>query len=154
MPPSVGATTEPGIVRTLLGETEPSVAEGETLGLWHYRIPAGSTLAPHTHPGDQVARVVLGTLTYEVVSGEARVVRSDGSTETVGAGEATTLKPGDAVIEPMGMVHFGSNDGRRPVELVAATLFETGAEVATPVEASPATMGSPAPIEAVASPAS
>jgi quercetin dioxygenase-like cupin family protein len=147
--PATGTTTEPGIVRTLLGSTDTAAAEGETLGLWHYLIPAGSALAPHTHPGDQVARVVQGTLLYEVVAGEARVLRSDGSTETIGAGQATILEAGDAVIESAGMVHLGSNEGRRPVELVSATLFETGAEPATAV-GSPAPLASPQPMESPA----
>ena len=125
---------EPAIIRTPLGQTEPATAEGETLGLWHYLIPAGAALPPHTHPGTQVARIVSGVLDYEVVSGEARVTRADGSSETVVAGSTVTLQPGDTVIEPPGMVHFGSNDGRRPVVLVSATLFETGAEPATAVE--------------------
>jgi quercetin dioxygenase-like cupin family protein len=128
------AAPEPSIVRTLLGQTEPTVAEGETLGLWQYVIPAGAELAPHTHPGDQVARIVSGMLTYEVVSGEAQVLRRDGASETVGAGSSVTLVPGDTVVESPGMVHFASNAGRRPVVIISATLFETGAEPATPVE--------------------
>jgi quercetin dioxygenase-like cupin family protein len=142
--PGPATTTEPGIGRTLLGDTEPETADGETLGLWHYRIPAGSVLPAHTHPGDQVARIVRGVLTYEVVFGVARVVRADGLTEIVGAGQAVRLEPGDTVIESAGMVHLGSNEGPRPVELISATLFETGAEPATPVDApAPAATASP-----------
>jgi quercetin dioxygenase-like cupin family protein len=134
--PATGATEDQAIVRTLLGSSEPDAAAGETLGLWHYVIPAGSTLPVHTHPGDQVARIVRGTLTYEVVAGEAHVIRGDGSSETIGSGDVVELAPGDSITEPAGMVHFASNAGRRPVEIVSATLFETGAEPATVVEAS------------------
>lgn len=143
------ASVEPSIVRTPLGQTEPATAEGETLGLWHYLIPAGAALPPHTHPGYQVARIVSGALAYEVVSGEATVTRRDGSSETVGAGSTVTLMPGDTVVESPGMVHFGSNAGRRPVVLISATLFETGAEPATTV-AAPA---SPEPVAIAALPA-
>jgi quercetin dioxygenase-like cupin family protein len=125
--------TEAGIVRTLLGETEPAAAEGQTLGLWQHVVPAGESLVPHTHPGYQVARILGGSLRYEVVSGEAQVVRRDGSSESVGAGGVVTLEPGDAVIEGPDLVHFGANEGRRPVVILAATLFETGAEPATPL---------------------
>ena len=108
-----------------MGETEPSTTEGETLGLWHYLVPAGAALAPHTHPGDQIARIVRGTLTYEVVSGEARVVPRgwldrDGR-ERPGH---LTLEPGDAVIEPAAWSTW-QQCRTRPVEIVAATLFET-----------------------------
>lgn len=122
------------IIRTPLGQTDPSTAEGETLGLWHYLIPAGAVLPRHTHPGYQVARVLSGVLTYEVVSGEAQVTRRDGSTETVGAGSTVTLTPGDTIVEPPAMVHTASNSGRRPVVIFSATLFDTGAEPATLVE--------------------
>lgn len=127
-------SAEAGVVRTLLGETEPSTADGQALGLWHYVIPAGESLVPHTHPGYQVARIVSGALRYEVISGDAQVVRRDGSTESVGPGGVVTLMPGDAVIENPDLVHFGANEGRRPVVILTATLFETGAEPASPVE--------------------
>ena len=69
---------------------------------------------------------------------------ADGSSEVLAAGMSVTLEPGDTVVEPPGMVHLGSNLGRRPVVMVAATLFETGAEPATAVE-TPEASASPLP---------
>jgi len=70
-----------GIIRQDLGNVLPATAQGERLGLWHYTIPAGSQLVPHHHPGWQVARVAAGTLTYQIIKGEATVIRASGATE-------------------------------------------------------------------------
>jgi hypothetical protein len=40
------------------------------------------------------------------------------------------LEAGDSVIEDPHVVHVGANAGRGPVEIVAASLFATGAEPA------------------------
>jgi quercetin dioxygenase-like cupin family protein len=133
-----------GIVRTLLGDVEPSISEGHTLALWNYSIPAGQALVPHVHPGYQVARIVSGTLTYDVISGEALVIRADGSQETAGGGQVVTLKAGDTVVENPGVTHFGANNGDVPVEIYTATLFSTGSPPAVPVETM-APAASPAP---------
>jgi hypothetical protein len=36
------------------------------------------------------------------------------------------LRPGDAVIETEGNVHFGENRGTEPLVILAATLLEAG----------------------------
>jgi quercetin dioxygenase-like cupin family protein len=130
------SSSDAEVVSTVLGETEPAAAVGQTLGLRAYVIPSGVALPPHTHPGTQLARILRGVLRYEVISGEAHVVRSDGTPETVGAGDVVMLEAGDVVIEGPGMVHFGTSVGRGPVHIVSATLFETGAEPATTVDPS------------------
>jgi quercetin dioxygenase-like cupin family protein len=128
------SSSDAEVVSTLLGMTEPAAAVGQTLGLRSYVIPSGVALPPHTHPGTQLARILRGVLRYEVVSGEAHVVRSDGTPEAVVAGEVVMLEAGDVVIEGPGMVHFGTNVGRGPVHIISATLFETGAPPSTLTE--------------------
>jgi quercetin dioxygenase-like cupin family protein len=134
------------VVSTLLGESVPANAAGQTLGLRSYIVPRGVALPPHTHPGTQLARILRGVLRYEVVSGEAHVVRSDSATETVGAGEVVMLEAGDVIIEGPGMVHFGTSVGRGPVHILSATLFETGAPASTPVEGAVAAAASAEPV--------
>jgi len=126
-----------GIIRTLLGDVAPTTAASQTLSLWHYTIPAGQALAPHTHPGFQVARVVSGDLTYNVIDGEVTVLRSDGSTETGASGQVLTVHAGDTVIENPDLAHFGANAGTEPVEIYAASLFESGSAPALPLPSSP-----------------
>jgi hypothetical protein len=122
-----------GIIRTLLGDVAPTTAEGQTLSLWHYTIPAGSALVPHTHPGFQVARVVSGELTYNVIDGQVTILRADGTTDTGSTGQVLVVHAGDTVIENPDLAHFGANSGTAPVEIYAASLFETGSAPAIPL---------------------
>lgn len=62
----------------------------------------------------QIEKIVSGELTYFVVEGEAEITRS---------GEQTTVYPGDSLVEPEGMVHFGQNQGSQPVVLLSSSLF-------------------------------
>ena len=112
----------------------PGSAPGEELGLWHYLIPAETALAPHTHPGWQLARVTDGELEYTVVEGEGVLLRADGSREPMGPG-TYLLKAGDGVIEDPTLVHLGANRTDEPVTLISATLFEAGQPISTIVEA-------------------
>jgi hypothetical protein len=82
-------------------------------------------------------------LTYTVLSGEIRVERAasngtPGPVELLMAGETTVLRPGDAVIETEGMLHFGENLGSEPVVILAATLLEAD-QPPSIVEATPTT---------------
>lgn len=120
---ATATTDDTGFQRILVGSVEPASAPGQTLTLWAYHIPAGYQLAPHRHPGYQVARVLAGTLTFHVLEGTAIHVRADGTETTLGPGDVVALATGDAVIENPGLHHFGGNDGDVPVELTTATLF-------------------------------
>jgi quercetin dioxygenase-like cupin family protein len=142
--PAASPTAVGGIIRTDLGNTLPDTAPGQRLGLWHYTIPAGSALVPHTHPGWQVARIVAGTLSYTIISGQATVIRSGGSTETHGSGETITLATGDSIVENPDLAHFGANNGTTPVEIYAASLFKDGSPPAIPLPSGrPASSGAP-----------
>ena len=134
-------------VRDVLVEGSPEAANGQVLQMVRYDIPAGVTLAMHTHPGMQVAYIESGVLTYSVVSGGSiPVTRAahDGTpaaTELLGPGETTELHPGDAVVEIDGVIHFGANLGAEPVIILAATLLDPNQPPAVPVTpaASPTT---------------
>jgi quercetin dioxygenase-like cupin family protein len=122
-----------GVVRTDLGIAEPGSAPGQELGLWHYAISAGEELAPHTHPGWQLARITAGELEYSVLEGEGVLLRADGSQETMGPG-TYVLATGDGVIENPALIHYGANRGDEVVTLISATLFEAGEPIASLVE--------------------
>lgn len=127
------AADQTGVVRTDLGIASPGSASGEWLGLWHYLIPAGAELAPHTHPGWQLARITAGELEYSIISGEGELLRADGSMQPMGPG-TYLLASGDGVIENPELVHFGANRTDEAVTLISATLFEADASIATLVE--------------------
>lgn len=144
-----GPTTEPAadaagqpvatqpVVRTRLGQTQPANAPGQTLYLEEVRIEPGAQLATHFHEGTQVARVVSGTLTYNVISGPVTVVRSNGE-EVVTGPVVLTIGPGEGVVETEQVVHFGANSGEEPVVILLSALLADGAPMATAVDEPPA----------------
>ena len=130
------STTAPAgepTVREELAETAPANAPGQRLYLQRVTIQPGARLDTHYHDGTQVARVVQGTLTYDIVEGTAEVARKDGTVETFTAPDSITLESGDALTETSDLVHFGSNGGDEPVVVLLAALLADGAPLATPV---------------------
>jgi quercetin dioxygenase-like cupin family protein len=116
---------------------EPPGAPARRLTLIRYTIAAGAQLAPHTHPGVQMATIESGTLGYNVLAGRATVRRAATSmTEYLEGPAATTLGPGDSVIEPFDMLHFGANTTTSRVVILATLLTEAGKDLAVPVSPS------------------
>ena len=116
------------VVRELLGHGLPPGAPGQNLDLVRYTIAPGATLPIHVHPGMQLAFIESGELTYHVLLGDVPVTRAvnqpdSALTETLTAGQATVLRPNDAIVEAPGVVHYGENLGTEPVVILAATLF-------------------------------
>jgi hypothetical protein len=135
---SVPAAEAPGttvaVVKDVLAtEVDPPGGEGSTLTLMRYTIAPGAKLAPHIHPGVQLARIESGTLTYTIVSGTAIVTRAGGQPEPVAGPTTLTFGPGDAVAENIDMVHFGANEGDEPVVILATLLTGDGQDLAVPV---------------------
>lgn len=132
------STTAVAVVREILAtDAEPPGAPGRTLTLVRYTIAPGAQLAPHTHPGVQLATIQAGTLTYTVLSGTASVKRADGTIQPVTGPETVTLEQGDEVTETGDMVHFGANTTSAPVVIIATLLTESGRDLAVVVTAAP-----------------
>lgn len=130
--------TPAAVVREVINSGQPVAAEGQILELVRYHIPANISLPMHIHPGMQVAMVESGTLTYTVVEGEATYIRADGTTGILTAGETMDLLPGDSLVEPQGMIHYGENLTDEPLVLLVASLFAVDAPPSSIVEATPA----------------
>lgn len=126
-----------GVTRTPLGEAAPANAPGQQLYLQRVTIAPHAKLAEHFHQGTQVARVVSGTLTYNIVSGTAAVTRADGKPEDVAGPTKVLLQPGDSLVETTSLVHYGANDTSTPVVIELAALLQQGAPLATPVGTAP-----------------
>ena len=137
----LGAEAQPDQAPTreaLAQVVKPRGASGRTLGLSRVTIPGRTALAPHRHPGYQIAYIERGTLTYTVRTGLVRIYRgaADASprlVDTIRAGETGRVRTGESVVERQGDVHFGANRGRRPVVILLATLFTTGSPASIPV---------------------
>lgn len=128
------ATPVPVVREVLDNDTTPPGAPGSTLSLVRYTIAPGAKLAPHVHPGVQMASIESGTLTYTVISGVAHVRRAGASTDTPAAGPVMIqLGRGDAVTEVGDMVHFGENKTKEPVVILATLLTRHGHQLAEPV---------------------
>ena len=133
-----GAQRAPAPTRQALAQVvNPRGAPGRTLGLSRVTIPAHTALAPHHHPGYQIAYIQRGTLTYTVRTGVVRIYRgpADASPRLVRAlraGETARIPAGEWLVERQGDVHFGANRGRRAVVILLATLFTNGSPSSIP----------------------
>lgn len=127
---SNGASPVP---RVVLGSGDPPETGDDELALSRVTVPAGASLAAHTHPGLQIATITSGRLTYTVVRGRATVRRASGRVVRLRSGRTVVLRPGDSITEPGGMVHRARNRGRARVVIILASLFPAGAPLSTPV---------------------
>lgn len=85
-----------------------------------YIIPAGAVLPVHRHPGDQMATVESGRLTYHVIEhGCVSVNRADGTRDIVNPGDMTTFDVGNSWVKLIGMVHYAENLTTEPVVLIS-----------------------------------
>ena len=136
-PPSVadGVTQ---VVRQILADANPDTAQGQVLQLTRVIIPAGEGIAPHTHPGPQLAIIVSGTLTYTVIDGQATVTRAAATDKqevvTYKSGDTFELHEGDSIMEPTKMVHKAENGTDQPIVIYLSSLFPQGEPPATTVQ--------------------
>ena len=78
-------------------------------------LQPGGASGRHTHPGEEVAYVLMGPVTIEF----------DGK-------GAKTLQTGEAFLIPAGTVHNAKNMGTGVAKVVATYVVEKGKPVATP----------------------
>jgi len=134
-PVAAAGTTANGVTRTPLGEATPTNAPGQKLYLQQVTIAPHAKLPEHFHQGTQVARVISGVLTYNIVNGSAAVTRAGGKAEEFSAPNKILLEPGDSLVETSSLTHFGANDTDKPVVIELTALLEQGAPLATTVGA-------------------
>lgn len=134
-PAATSAPASTGVVRTPLGQAEAVNAPGQVLYLQKVTIAPKAKLSEHFHQGTQIARVVSGVLTYNVVSGIAAITRADGRTQVATGPKVLKLRRNDTIVETASLVHFGANDTGKPVVIELAALLQEGAPVATAVGA-------------------
>jgi quercetin dioxygenase-like cupin family protein len=130
---TTSTTQGSGVTRTAFGQATPANAPGQQLYLQQVTIAPHAKLAEHFHQGTQLARVISGTLTYNIASGTAAVTRANGKAEDITGPNKVLLQPGDSLVETSSLVHFGANDTGTPVVIELAALLAQGAPLATPV---------------------
>ena len=136
-PPSV-ADGVTAVVRQVLAEAGTETAPGQLLDLARVIVPANESIAPHNHPGPQLAIIESGTLTYTVIDGEATVTRAAGTDSaeavTYRSGDEFELREGDSIMEPAKMVHEAANETDEPVIIYLSSLFPEGEPPSTSVQ--------------------
>lgn len=131
--PTEAQVTE--VTATILGEFEPPEAPGSTMYLYRVVIPPGAEIAPHHHPGQQIARIESGTLTYTALEGTLELGRDSATpNETVEAPATVEIDAGDSVFEAESLLHEARNDGDEPVVIVLSSLLGTGEELSIPAD--------------------
>jgi len=103
-------TSKPLLKTTLSDDTQK-----ETI-MASVEFPPGSVLNRHTHPGDELAFVLQGTLE---VSAEGR--------------ETRRFSTGDVFHNPRGLVHEARNVGDTPVRLAVTFIVDKGKPFFQPV---------------------
>jgi quercetin dioxygenase-like cupin family protein len=109
------AAQQPTLKRTELQRGDLSAAGREAVQAMA-EFPAGAVAGKHTHPGEEIAYVVEGTLLVEI----------DGK-------PAATLKAGDVFMVPAGRIHNATNKGPGAARVLVTYVVEKGKPLATPV---------------------
>jgi quercetin dioxygenase-like cupin family protein len=102
------------VQRTLLTKADVSVP-GREADAMRAEIAPGASTGRHTHPGDEIDYVIQGQIE----------ITFDGQ-------PPHQLKPGDALVIPMGTVHNAVNTGTAPAIISAVFIVEKGKPLATP----------------------
>ncbi len=105
--PQAPPARPPGTTRTDLQRHDLSVRGWESLQALVSFAP-GTSFPRHKHPGEEIIYVTQGTIEYEV------------------AGEPVTVKAGEVLFIPYGVVHAARNPGSEPAAELATYVIEKG----------------------------
>ena len=104
------------IKRTLLQQHDLSIANREVVQV-RIDFDAGKAFGPHTHPGEEIIYVLEGLLEYDV-AGKLPV----------------TLKAGDVLFIPAGIIHSAKNVGGKNAAELATYVVEKGKPIISVVK--------------------
>src|SRR5215213_2265420 len=104
-----------GTTRTDLQRHDLSIHGREVLQALVSFAP-GASFPRHRHPGEEIIYVTTGTLDYEV------------------AGKWVSVKAGEVLYVPHGVVHAARNPGKEPAAELATYVLEKGKPLTTIVE--------------------
>lgn len=107
---------QPGIQRTDLVQHDLSIPAHETVQA-RVDFGPGAISIKHSHPGEEVAYVLEGSLEYQL-EGRAPV----------------TLHAGDALFIPAGVAHLAKNVGSGKASELATYIVEKGTPLVVPVK--------------------
>lgn len=105
-----------GIQRTDLVQNDISAPGREVLQV-RVDFRPGAVSINHSHPGEEVAYVLKGTLEYQLEGGQP-----------------VTLKEGESLFIPAGVAHLARNVGAGEASELATYVVEKGAPLVVPVK--------------------
>ena len=105
-----------GIQRTDLVQNDISAPGREVLQVRVDFLP-GAVSIKHSHPGEEVAYVLKGTLEYQLEGGQP-----------------VTLKEGQSLFIPAGVAHLARNVGAGEASELATYIVEKGSTLVIPVK--------------------
>jgi quercetin dioxygenase-like cupin family protein len=114
--PTITHAQLPGIKRTELQRRDLSVKGREVIQV-RIDFDPGSAFGKHTHPGEEIIYVIEGLLEYQV----------EGK-------PAVTLKAGEVLFIPPGVVHSAKNVGKTSGAELATYVVEKGKKVVVLVD--------------------
>ena len=127
------AAAPAAVVKEVLGQGTSAVAPDRVLLLQRRTFAPGSDSGAHPAPGPTVLSVADGTVEFSVSKGAALLTHSGTSDrQTVAAGTAAELHPGDAVFYDQGVVPDVANRGTDPATTLEARLNPVDGTPATP----------------------
>lgn len=106
-PPTSGPPRPAGTTRTDLQRHDLSI-EGRELLQARVDFAPGSSFPRHKHPGEEAIYVLFGTIEYEI------------------DGKWVTVRAGDILFVPDGVVHAARNSGTEPAAELATYVLEKG----------------------------
>lgn len=120
--PMAGVSTE------VLGSLPSAAAPGYTELFLRITMQPGASIPAHSHPGDVVVVVQSGQFGTSFVRGQGTVTRAavNGATpvrQTLHAGDAAVLQPGDSLAYGGSAGHTMANAGTTPLVLLVAALL-------------------------------
>jgi quercetin dioxygenase-like cupin family protein len=112
VPSSAQAPRPPGSTRIDLQRHDLGI-EGREVLQARVDFAPGAYFPRHTHPGEEIIYVLSGTIEYEI------------------AGKLATVKAGDVLFVPDGVVHAARNVGDTPASELATYVLEKGKPLST-----------------------
>ena len=109
---SAQAPRPPGSIRTDLQRHDLGI-EGREVLQARVDLAPGAYFPRHTHPGEEIIYVLSGTIEYEI------------------AGKLATVKAGDVLFVPDGVVHAARNVGDTRASELATYVLEKGKPLST-----------------------
>ena len=114
--PSTAQVQQPGSKRTVLQQHDLSVPGREVIQV-RVDFDPGYVAPRHTHPGEEIIYVIEGTLEYQI------------------EGQPTaTVKAGDVLFVPAGVIHSAKNIGTGNAAELATYVVEKGKPLITLVK--------------------